>query len=277
MGYSISKISIPKVYSDLYNFFANNSDEAESFMRYIYCIIVKDGDYVIDVGANHGVHTIPLSKVVGETGKVLACEAVSVNIDDIKSKLEYNNVDFFCAAFTKPDVAKNKKQISFTYFPDSDQGSGIRRRPDAGINEKEEIITVPTATLDQIVFNQSNNENINISFVKIDVEGGDFDVLLGAEKILRTYKPVVILENGRQFSADLYNYSSDDFFDYFMGLGYQLFSFTGGIFTKNDWSKNNIYWETWLVHNESKYLNFFHHNYYNFANIFMNSRCGEIL
>lgn len=255
-----------KKYNDLYDFFANNSDKAEKFIQYIYGIIVKEGDCVIDVGANHGFHTILLSKLVGESGVVLACEAIENNINDIKSTTNIQNIHFCCAAITKPDVVEHLKEISFNYFPDNDGLSGIMKRPD--VKDKEILVTVPISTLDKIVTEQRICKEKQISFIKIDVEGGDFDVLLGAENILKEYKPVVIFESGRQFSADLYNYTKEEFFQYFEKIGYVMFQFTGGILQRDDWSKNNVYWETWLIHKDSSYLSFFKNNYINFANIY---------
>ena len=79
MGYNISKVKKLKTElpsTNLYTFFTENQEESENFMSFIYGLIVKEGDYVIDVGANHGYHTIPLSTLVGKTGKVIACEAI---------------------------------------------------------------------------------------------------------------------------------------------------------------------------------------------------------
>jgi len=184
--------------------------------------------------------------------------------------LEIDNVIFFCSAITKPDIVKTQKEITFNYFPKNDGLSGIKRRPEEKTQEK--IITVPIDTLDNIINTIKPDERTNIPFIKIDVEGGEFDVLLGAEKIMKKYKPVITIENGRQYSANLYNYTKKDFFDYFNSLGYCLFQYTGEIFTESDWSKESVYWETWLVHNNSEYLQFFKDHYMSFATIFMNDR-----
>ena len=79
----------------IHNYFVNNPYESEVFIQSVYSLFIKEKDYVIDVGANHGFHTIPLSKLVGKQGKVFACEAVSSNIEDIKTKLDVDNIYFF--------------------------------------------------------------------------------------------------------------------------------------------------------------------------------------
>jgi len=201
----------------------------------------------------------------GKGRKVLACEAVMSNINDIKNKIKIDNVQFFCAAFTKPEVANHKKEISFSYFPNLDGWSGIKRLPIIDSKEEEIILTVPTATVDQIIFESAANENKHISFIKSDVEAGDFDVLLGAEKTLRKYKPVVVFECSKQASADIYGYTKEKFFQYFRSLGYKLFQYSGEEFTEKDWDKANLYAEIWLIHEDSVFLSFFKNNYQNFA------------
>jgi FkbM family methyltransferase len=237
----MKKRFISKIHRDLYNFFATSYtvfqyDAGERFLQEVYGKFVKKGDCVIDVGANHGLHTIPLSKLVGESGYVIACEAVQSNIDDIKKNLIGDNVSFYCAAITKPQVVINSKEIKFTYFPDLDGWSGIKERPEAHTRtNKKQIITVPTLTLDKIVEAEDINKYNGISFIKIDTEGGDFDVLLGAENTIKKYKPIIIFENSGEYSADLYGYKKSDFFGYFADLEYKLIQFTGEKFTENEW------------------------------------------
>jgi len=144
-------------------------------MQEIYSLIVKEGDCVIDVGANHGLYTIPLSKLVGKSGRIIACEEVQSHISDIKRKIDTNNVSFYCTAITKPQVAMENKEISFTYYPDLDGCSGIKENHNA--NLKKKIRVVPTLTLDKIVLDENLDEHILISFIKIDTERGEFDVL----------------------------------------------------------------------------------------------------
>ena len=71
-------------YSDAYDFFTKGSPKrAEYFLHYIFCLIVKQGDCVIDVGAHVGIRTIPVSKLVGDDGIVIACDAAPKYIEYI--------------------------------------------------------------------------------------------------------------------------------------------------------------------------------------------------
>jgi FkbM family methyltransferase len=210
-----------------------------------------------------------LSNRVGKSGKVIACDAILSNIESIKPGLKYDNVLFYCAAITSYEIAKKNKRIEFHYFPNLDGWSGIQRRPDAKDEEECIIVDVPTITLDEIIKNLKLSKNINISFMKIDVEGGDFDVLLGAKYILKTYKPVVVFEFHSKQSPIWYKYTKDNFFNYFKELGYRIFQFSGGSYSEIDFEKGQAYFELWLVHIDSKHFNFFVNTYSDFSLSFL--------
>jgi FkbM family methyltransferase len=79
----------------------------------------------------------------------------------------------------------------------SDPGySGIKLRELATPNEKVEVITVLTRTLDDVV-----PPELAIALLKIDVEGGELEVLRGAEATLRRHRPVILFEHGKLGAA----------------------------------------------------------------------------
>lgn len=272
LGLTITRIppAADKSRDNLYDFFAHNNEEAEKFMQYVYSLIVKKGDCALDIGANHGLHTIPLSNLAGPTGKIIAVEAIKELIPDIKSKLLINNTTLINAAITNPQTANKHKQITFNYFPSLDAFSSLHPQSETNGHQGVEV-KVDAQTIDKLV-SQSNLEGRQVSFIKIDVEGGDYDALQGAITTLKTHRPVVIMENKRQEAADLYHYSSQDYFDLIESLNYQAFQFTGQPFTKQDWDADKVYWETWLVHQDSPVFSFFADHCQSLATVFMEDR-----
>jgi FkbM family methyltransferase len=275
------KQTVDKYYTNSFSYIVDNPIVSEYIIQSISSIVVQKGDCVIDVGANHGIHTIPLSNIVGENGLVIACEAVPENIADIWLKLngddllsgircpiQTGNVKFYQAAVTKQEVMENKKETCFHYIHGADGYSGIKKRPDIKDEYEDMLITVPALTLDWII-EDNDLEGRNLSFIKIDVEGGDFDVLLGARNILKKYRPIIVFENGRQFSANLYNYTKEDFFEYFTSLEYDLFQFTGNKFSRGEWEKEDVFWESWCIHAQSDWHDWFENNLTNFIDIFI--------
>jgi hypothetical protein len=101
-------------------------------------------------------------------------------------------------------------------------------------------LDVPMTTLDEIIAEQRIE---SVRFVKMDLEGGEYDALRGASVMLGgAQPPLIVLENGRSPSADLYNYSADEWFKLFGDAGYQIFDLFGRPFSKLDWLSQNIPW-----------------------------------
>lgn len=89
-------------------------------------------------------------------------------------------------------LSNNEGKSSFQMVVNHPAYSGIKRRnyddiPKARIEE----IEVNLAKLDNII-----PKEMRIDFVKIDVEGGEYDVLLGGLETLKRNKPVIIFECG---------------------------------------------------------------------------------
>ena len=74
-------------------------------------------------------------------------------------------------------------------------------------------LSVPVVTLDEY-FDASNR----VALLKIDVEGAEFGVLKGAERILRQHAPLLVFECEDRHLAPG---SMEDLFSYLKGLGYE--------------------------------------------------------
>src|SRR5688572_3117667 len=54
--------------------------------------IVSKGNIAYDLGANNGIHSLLLSKLVGSEGKVFSLEPLLANCDEIRANSDLNNV-----------------------------------------------------------------------------------------------------------------------------------------------------------------------------------------
>lgn len=99
-------------------------------------------------------------------------------------------------------------QSSFQFVKNDPAYSGIKkRRYDIAQPEIEEI-TVELRRLDELI-----PVEIKIDFIKIDVEGAEFGVLKGAEKLLLKDKPIIVFECGLG-ASDYYGTDPGELFDY---------------------------------------------------------------
>ena len=116
-------------------------------------------------------------------------------------------------------LAEKEGQSTFCMVKNALPYSGLKRRDYEVKNPDIEEITVQTRRLDQVIPIETP-----IRLIKIDVEGGEFDVLRGAETILAKWKPVLIFECGKG-ASNYYGTNPEDFFDFLtLQWGYCIYT-----------------------------------------------------
>ena len=144
--------------------------------------IVSNGIVVYDVGAALGSHSLVLARLCGPKGLVYAFEPDTYWFSRLIRNLELNSV-------------KNVKTLQLAVSDIS--GKVYFGRPSETefwrlIEEKKEgweVMEISSISLDDFC-----NSNPRPQLLKIDVEGGEARVLLGAKKILEQHRPIIICE-----------------------------------------------------------------------------------
>ena len=150
----------------------------------------KEGDIVIDIGAHIGLYTIISSKRVGANGKVVAIEADPSNFEMLKSNIKLNQL----TNVTPLNYAVYSKETKVKlYLPSGESGfTKYNTIMPNWINAQEKFVEVNANTLDYLLqLNEIRQEEVN--WIKIDVEGAEFEVLKGATNVLSKSKDVAIL------------------------------------------------------------------------------------
>lgn len=149
------------------------TDEERMIMK--KCI--RDGDVVLDVGAHHG----KWSEAVLATAKaeIHAFEASSDAMEVLRATIA-DKVTLNWNA-----VSNRNEDLTFHVYRDDARLSSLHRR----LSVEEQLlgagfdaITVPGTSLDSYWQDRSKQ----IRFLKVDVEGAEYDVLRGASRLLRT-------------------------------------------------------------------------------------------
>ena len=208
-------------------------DFLEDIIGAIYSTVLKPGDLAVDCGASGGLHTFPMSKLVGSSGRVVAVEA----IPDLAAGLAqrgFPNVDVKATA-----IGAAAGRASFSMVRDNVGYSGLQQRRDlpGDLAGSVDVIDVPVATLDSLLADRKQR----VRFVKMDLEGGEFHALKGATSVLRD-RPLVIFENGRESAANLYGYTSMDWFNLFDTADFAVFDLFGRRFCHDDWHADGLPW-----------------------------------
>lgn len=171
----------------------NVPSDLGNFLCDVDGIIIRDqynagsltGKIVVDAGANIGLFSL-YALALGAK-KVCAFEAVAETYDIFRRNLALNGaLKTVKAVNTALGAEHGKAEIKFNA---RGEGSSMIDCGDAGVNRG---ITysgrrmVKVAPLDCLVKGR-------VDFIKIDVEGYEKNVLLGAERIIKKYKPVLSL------------------------------------------------------------------------------------
>jgi len=155
-------------------------DHQKAFKR-----LVKPGDVVMDVGANWGIHTLLLSKLVGPSGLVIALEPLPQAVDSLNWHLDANN----CSNVKAIDEAASDEDGQAFFRVGESASTGALAEGEAHPHRKQ--LTVRTRKLDSLV---ADLRISRLRLIKIDVEGGETKVLLGAQRTIQKYRPYLVID-----------------------------------------------------------------------------------
>ncbi len=164
-------------------------DKNEGDFSHFLSLIKPDAN-VLDIGANIGIMTSNLAQKVTR-GKVFAFEPMPDNMTTLKRVLAYlrlTNVTLFEYALGN----ETKETQMVLPVVKAVKMQGLAHVIDKTITEYNEGITfsVPQYRLDDI----PELKNTPIHAIKIDVENFEYQVFLGAQKLIEKYKPVIYCE-----------------------------------------------------------------------------------
>lgn len=146
--------------------------------------MVQPGWTVVDAGANFGWHAIHLAKRVGPQGKVFAFEPIPVTFSELAANAALND----CGNLEACSAALGSVEGAVTLFlPGIDLGAGAASQ----VLDLGEKIEVPMRRLDDFL---EENGVDHVDFIKADIEGGELNLLKGAEGLLARNHPRILIE-----------------------------------------------------------------------------------
>jgi FkbM family methyltransferase len=151
--------------------------EGEAFF---FRFLVKPNWTVLDIGANHGAHTVALAKVAKavhafEPQRILfqlLCANVALNA--------LTNVYTYQTAIGRTPGTINVPALDYT------KSANFGALSLGGTGGEQ----VPLVSIDSLVLPECH-------FIKLDVEGMEGEAIAGAEKTLRQHQPILYVENDR--------------------------------------------------------------------------------
>jgi FkbM family methyltransferase len=169
----------------------------------IFKTILKQGDNVVDVGANIGYFSLLSAKLIGNKGIVYAFEPNKDNIDQIYKNCELNN--FYNIKPYKVALSNQVGQMKFyTSSKESAHHSLIKTK------EHDGQTIVGVAKLDDLLV----MNYLPIKLIKTDTEGNELAVLQGGEQTILKNKDIKLIVEIYEDGLNACKVSRDDIWYY---------------------------------------------------------------
>lgn len=162
----------------------------EFWLTRYFAEVIRQGDTVIDIGANLGYYTMLAADLVGPEGRVIAIEpnpevfrrlSASIAINGFEPRTSARNV-----AIAKPDETGSRAFFVPTGEPKNGRFVGDNEDP-ALLANHGSVSEVELGHIDPDAF-------VRVDFIKIDVEGAELAVLENLRPVLEKFQPKVVCE-----------------------------------------------------------------------------------
>jgi FkbM family methyltransferase len=200
-----------------FNAGAYNPDTAlgtyEMPVQEVFSQYLKPGDIFYDIGANVGFFTILAAKIVGYGGKVYAFEPEPVNASTVRRNAELNNFAHVTVIEKAVSRSTGVEELWLTEYCGGHTLASVGTKVDT-----KESITVNTVSIDDLL---QQKEIDPPTFVKIDVEGAEIDVLQGMSQTIQECQPIIIYEVDDEKKEGLLN-KQKEIDDFLLSHGYEI-------------------------------------------------------
>jgi FkbM family methyltransferase len=177
----------------------------EPFESAILCSLLSPGEQVLDVGANIGWHTVQAALRVGPAGGVFAFEPDEENFSLLSANINVNRLTWVHAK--RAALGRASGVATLTRSADN-MGDHRVKSTEAESDPATGALSVKVIALDEYIDDHPQFDRERLRVVKIDVQGFEAEVLLGAARLLASLskRTIVFLE----FDPSLLNEQGSD-------------------------------------------------------------------
>ncbi len=182
----------------------------EPFETKLVTKVVRRGNVAVDVGAHIGYYTLLLSRLVGETGQVYAFEPDSSAFSILEKNVQVNGYR---------NIVLYRKAVAAEAGRALLDGWVLRNPEQAGKTSGNKACQeVEAVRLDDYL------ERIGerIDFLKLDIEGQEYNALQGARKIIESNPDVIVLSEFHPDRLSEYGVKPKAYIDFLMEKGFTI-------------------------------------------------------
>jgi FkbM family methyltransferase len=186
-------------------------DNYERDVTALFRASLRPGMSVVDIGANIGYFTLLAASLVGPQGRVLAIEPNHRNVRLLEASRRANNFRHVTIAQTAAGRETGLLVLNTSY------SNGTTSDLPADLAQFFSAEAVPAMRLDSLL-----DRDTPVNFIKIDVEGAEFNALLGGEATIRRWRPLLVSEFSPSLMPGISHISGEDYLRWLIGFGYEL-------------------------------------------------------
>jgi FkbM family methyltransferase len=191
-------------------------DTYESDVRSLMKQILKTNSTFIDVGANIGYYSVIAKQLVGRSGKVISIEPNPETYKMLELNTSQNSVGtpIQCA------ISQEHGEVELFVPISGDIWASLNHNvfPEGQATTRFKVTSWP---LDDLIEEMAVDR---VDLIKIDIEGGEFNVLLSAKQIISKHRPVVIIEYSTK-TWPAFGASPDAMKQFLKNYEYRVFQF----------------------------------------------------
>lgn len=217
---------------DILNFDSYEKEDEQMILRFL-----KEGDLILDIGANIGWYSILFSKKFPQA-TIYSFEPIHETYKYLITNLMLNKANNVFPL--NIGISEKDSFSTYYYFP---EGSVLASERNLIECSKAKKTTCKVTSLDTFI----NEQNINkIDFIKCDIEGAELSAITGGIHAIKRFLPIMLIELFERWTLQ-FGYHPNDVIHLLNQLGYECF-----LANKNQLENCPIYKET-----EDERLNFF--------------------
>lgn len=182
----------------------------------LFTELVKEGDIVLDVGANVGLYSLLAAEIIGSKGKVFAIEPAQFAYNALAQNIELNKYKDLVYPFNI--ALSNHNGFIEMEIPASTLDSFKDKDAFAYINLDAKNGSIEAVKLDDFI---STNQIEKIDIIKMDIEGAELLCFRGATTFFKNNKPIILFE-GYEKNCQRFNYKLIELLEFLREYNYDL-------------------------------------------------------
>jgi FkbM family methyltransferase len=186
--------------------------------------VIHSGDNILDIGAHIGTFSIPFAEFNERKGKVYSFEANSDNYELLNRNITENNLENIIIS-RQALVSADDRGFAAS-IPDGGNSGMFYFIPSTESSSDIDIINIDN-------WHKEHAHDIEISLIKVDVEGAELLVLNSCQQLIQARKPVLYIEINKSH-LERFGFSISDIECFLNPFGYHYFRNVGPRNTSND-------------------------------------------